>query len=78
MGSSLVVAGGRVTEQVGWLTKKIEVGADVALLERFPPPLHWRIPQLPPLSQAEAPAPREFHTMTAISGNRLILFGGGS
>ena len=46
--------------------------ADLAILDRQADRLAWRAVD----SASEGPRPREKHTLTALSGGRLLLFGG--
>ena len=70
----LLVMGGR-TAEMGWFRTRTDTfHNDIALVDcTASPALQWRAP---PVAGEEAPAPREFHTLSALSGGRLLLFGG--
>ncbi|KAL3155648.1 hypothetical protein ABBQ32_012681 [Trebouxia sp. C0010 RCD-2024] len=73
VGLWLVVMGGR-TADVGWFRTKTDTFLnDVFVMDREGP-VQWRSPAV----NGDAPAPREFHTVTALTKGRLILFGGGN
>lgn len=65
--------GGR-TAEVGWFRTRTETfHNDVSVVDcEAARTLQWRAPQV----SGEAPAPREFHTLSALSNGRLLLFGG--
>lgn len=68
----LVVMGGR-TAELGWFgTRTDTFHNDVALVTCEAGALQWRTPPI----AGEAPTPREFPTLAALSGGRLLLFGG--
>ncbi|EIE22836.1 galactose oxidase [Coccomyxa subellipsoidea C-169] len=70
----LVVMGGR-TAELGWFRTRTDTfHNDVALVDCEAGALQWRAPPV----AGEAPTPREFHTLAALSGGRLLLFGGGN
>ena len=46
----------------------------MVILDRQPDRVVWRGVELAP--DSEAPLPREKHTLTALSGGRLLMFGG--
>ncbi len=73
LNSWLVVMGGR-TAELGWFRTRTDTfHNDVALVdcEAGSAP-QWRVPPV----AGEAPQPREFHTLAALPGGRLLLFGG--
>ncbi|CAL8464836.1 g4371 [Coccomyxa elongata] len=75
LNSWLVVMGGR-TAELGWFRTRTDTfHNDVALVdcEAGSAP-QWRVPPV----VGEAPQPRELHTLAALSGGRLLLFGGGN
>jgi hypothetical protein len=68
----LVVMGGR-TAELGWFgTRTDTFHNDVALVNCEAGALQWRTPPI----AGEPPIPREFPTLAALSGGRLLLFGG--
>ncbi|KAK9917644.1 hypothetical protein WJX75_006758 [Coccomyxa subellipsoidea] len=70
----LVIMGGR-TAELGWFgTRTDTFHNDVALVNCEAGALQWRTPPI----AGEPPIPREFPTLAALSGGRLLLFGGGN
>ena len=70
----LVAVGGR-TAEIGWFRTRTDTfHNDVALVDCTQPALQWRAPPV----EGEPPLAREFHTLSALSSGRLLLFGGGA
>ncbi|KAK9823333.1 hypothetical protein WJX72_001997 [[Myrmecia] bisecta] len=73
LGWWLVVMGGR-TAEISWFRSKTDIfHSDVVVVDRQGT-MQWRSPVL----IGDSPPAREFHTLTALSGGRLLLFGGGN
>ncbi|DBA80892.1 hypothetical protein WJX77_007438 [Trebouxia sp. C0004] len=73
LGLWLVVMGGR-TADVGWFRTKTDTFLnDVVVMDREGA-VQWRSPPV----GGDAPAPREFHTLTPLTKGRLMLLGGGN
>ena len=71
VGLWLLVMGGH-TAEAGWFRQRSDTfHNDVAVLDRTGV-VQWRA--LP--VGGDAPPPRELHSLTALSGGRLLLFGG--
>jgi len=71
MDNSLLVMGGR-TSEVGWFRSRTETYHNDVVSVDFSVGPQWR----PQLAQGDIPQSREFHTISAISGGRLLLLGG--
>ena len=67
----LLVMGGR-TSEVGWFRSRTETYHNDVVSVDFSIGPQWR----PQLVQGDVPQPREFHTVSPISGGRLLLLGG--
>lgn len=69
----LVVMGGR-TADVGWFRTRTDTfHNDLTAMNRDEEgTVRWSVPAI----TGDAPAPREFHSLTPLSGGRLFLFGG--
>lgn len=75
MGLWLVVMGGR-TADLGWFRTRTDTfHNDLVAMDRDGEGIvRWDAPAV----TGDAPAPREFHSLTPLSGGRLFLFGGAS
>jgi len=71
MDNSLLVMGGR-TSEVGWFRSRTETYHNDVVSVDFSVGPQWQ----PQLAQGDIPQSREFHTISAISGGRLLLLGG--
>lgn len=67
----LLVMGGR-TSEVGWFRSRTETYHNDVMTVDFSIGPQWR----PQLAEGDTPQPREFHTLSPISGGRLLLLGG--
>ena len=67
----LLVMGGR-TSEVGWFRSRTETYHNDVVSVDFSIGPQWR----PQPVQGDVPHPREFHTVSPISGGRLLLLGG--
>ena len=67
----LLVMGGR-TSEVGWFRSRTETYHNDVVSVDFSIGPQWR----PQLVQGDVPQPREFHTVSPVSGGRLLLLGG--
>ena len=63
--------GGR-TSEVGWFRSRTETYHNDVLTVDFSLGPHWR----PQTAEGELPQPREFHTLSPVSGGRMLLLGG--
>ena len=72
VGNCLLVMGGR-TSEVGWFRSRTETYHNDVLTVDFSLGPHWR----PQIAEGELPQPREFHTLSPVSGSRMLLLGGG-
>ena len=63
--------GGR-TSEVGWFRSRTETYHNDVVSVDFSVGPQWR----PQFAQGDIPQSREFHTISAISGGRLLLLGG--
>ncbi len=63
--------GGR-TSEVGWFRSRTETYHNDVVSVDFSVGPQWQ----PQLAQGDIPQSREFHTISAISGGRLLLLGG--
>ena len=67
----VLIVGGH-TAEVGWFRSKPDIfHNDVAIIDRSAQ-VRWRVPDV----SGEPPPPRELHSLTPLSGGRLLLFGG--
>ena len=75
VGLWLVVMGGR-TADLGWFRTRTDTfHNDLVAMDRDGEgTVRWDAPAV----TGDAPAPREFHSLTPLSGGRLFLFGGAS
>lgn len=67
----VVVFGGHSAES-GWFTRRHDVYHDDLLIMERQRALSWQKPPLPSF----VPSAREYHTLTAVGPDRLLLFGG--
>ena len=71
LGWHVFVMGGH-TSETSWFARKTDIyHNDVVVMDRQGT-VQWRTPSL----EGEAPAAREYHTLTPVSTTRLLLFGG--
>ena len=67
----LLLMGGR-TSELGWFRSRTETYHNDVVTVDFSIGPQWKQQE----AQGEHPQPREFHTLSPISGGRLLLFGG--
>lgn len=71
LGKLVIVCGGHGSE-AGWFRTKTTVyHNDIVIMDRSTS-VQWRLPKV----LGDVPAPREYHTLTAVSPTRALLFGG--